>query len=62
MKVFENLVDVVAGAMDFARQPAHAAVVGLQLLADEVPDVDVAFEGFHCLGFCLSFGFVPLWQ
>ena len=37
--------------MDFARQPAHAAVVGFQLLADEVPDVDIAFVGFHCLGF-----------
>ena len=46
----EDFVDIVAGAMDFTRQPTHAAVVGLQLLVDEVPDVDVAFVGFHCLG------------
>lgn len=46
----KDFVDMVAGAMDFARQPAHATLVGLQLLVDEVSDVDVAFVVFHCLG------------
>ena len=61
-RLIENLVDIVAGAMNLTRQPAHATLVGLQLLADEVPDVDVAFCGFHCLAFCLGFGFVSFQQ
>jgi len=59
-RLVENLVDIVTGAMDFARQPAHAALVFAQLLVDEVADVDVAFVGFHCLGVCLGFGSAPL--
>ena len=58
----EDFVDIVAGAMDFACQPAHAALVFAQLLVDELPDMDVAFVGFHCLGFCLGFGSVSLRQ
>ena len=58
----EHLVEMVAGAMDFARQPSHAALIFAQLLVDEVADVDVAFVGFHCLGFCLGFGSILLWQ
>lgn len=53
----EYFVDMVAGAMDGARQPTHAAVVGLQLFADEVSDVDVAFGVFHC--FWVIMGFSP---
>ena len=45
--------------MDFACQPTHAAVVGLQLLADEVPDVDVAFVVFHCLGVAWAWASFP---
>ena len=56
----EHLVDMVAGAANLARQPTCAALVFAQLLVDELPDVDVAFLGFHCLGFCLGFGSVPL--
>ena len=58
----EDFVDIVSGAMDFARQPAHAAAVFAQLLMNELPDVDIAFLGFHCLGFCLGFGSVSLGQ
>ena len=50
-RLVENLVDIVTGAMDFTRQPSHAALVLAQLLMDEMPDVEVAFVGFHCLGF-----------
>lgn len=53
---------MVAGAMDLARQPAYTALVLLQLLVDELPNMDVAFLRFHCLGFGLGFGSVSHWQ
>ena len=43
----EHLVEMVAAAMDFARQPAHAALVFAQLLSDEISDVDIASVSFH---------------
>ena len=46
--LFEDFVDMVARAANLTRQPACAALVGLQLLTDEMPDVDVAVV-FHCL-------------
>ena len=39
---------MVAGAANLACQPACAALVGFELLTDEVPDVDVA-AAFHTL-------------
>ena len=45
----EHLVDMVAGTANLTRQPTCAALVFAQLLVDELPDVDVAFVGFHCL-------------
>lgn len=50
-RLVENLVNMVASAANLARQPAHAALVFAQLFLDEMPDVDVAFVVFHCLGF-----------
>lgn len=38
---FEELIDMVAGARDLPRKPAHAALVFLQLFLDELTDVDV---------------------
>ena len=40
---------MVARAANLACQPACAALVGFELRLDELPDVDVAFVGFHCL-------------
>ena len=46
----EDFVDMVAGTANLAGQPACAALVDFELRLDEVPDVEVAFVGFHCLG------------
>ena len=60
-RLVEDFIDMVAGAMDFARQPTCAALVFVQLLADKVSNMDMAFFGFHCLAFCLGFGFFTIW-
>ncbi len=41
-RLVENLVDMVARASNLAGQPAGAALVGLELSLDEIPDVDAA--------------------
>lgn len=43
----ENFVYIVAGTMDFTRQPSHAALVLAQLLLDEVPNVKAVFCVLH---------------
>ena len=43
----EDLIDVVAGASDLARQPAHAALVGFQLGLDEMSDMDMVMIAIH---------------
>ena len=50
---------MVAAAMDLTCQPAHATLVGLQLCLDEMSDMDIAFVGFHCLGFGLASASFP---
>ena len=45
----EDFVNVVAGAADFACQPAGAALVGLQLRLDEVPNVNTIYCFFHAM-------------
>ena len=52
----EHLVEVVARAGYFARQPAHAAPVFPQLLVDDIANVYVAFCVSHA---ALWFGFRP---
>ena len=44
----EDFIDVVAGAGNLPGQPAHAALVLLELLLDEVPDVDVPRNCLVC--------------
>lgn len=44
--IAEHLVNMVARAANLTCQPACAALVGFELLTDEVPDVDVAIA-FH---------------
>ena len=44
----EDFVDMVVRAANLACQPACAALVGFELLTDELPDVDVTIV-FHCL-------------
>lgn len=45
-RLVEDFVHMIAGAADLTCQPAHAALVGFQLIVNEVPDVDVA-AAFH---------------
>ena len=46
-RLVENLVDMIARAANLAGQPAGAALVGLELSLNKVPDVDAAVV-FHC--------------
>ena len=48
-RLVEDFVEKVTGAANLARQPAGTAAIDLQLLADEVPDVDIACWLFHKL-------------